>query len=72
MIACCIKCARNFETTEEDANDPGPDLRGPRCPSCYARERQADNERRRLGLPTIAGSRAMFAAIDRANENRRR
>lgn len=62
MIACCGKCLQLFETTEEDANDP----HGVRCPICYRRERQADAERRKLGLPTIAGARAMFAAIDRA------
>ena len=70
MIGRCSRCGEIFQTTEEDANDPGPDLRGPSCPSCYARERQADNERRRMGLPTIAGARAMFAAIDRARGER--
>jgi hypothetical protein len=67
MIACCSKCTALFETTEEDACTPDT-----LCPPCFRRERQADAERRRMGLPTMAGTRAMFAALDRAREIRER
>lgn len=61
MIGKCGKCGELFETTTEDAHTPGT-----QCPTCYRRERQDDAERRRVGLPTMAGTRAMFAAIDAA------
>lgn len=64
MIGCCKKCGELFEGTEEDTN--GPEVT---CPTCYRRERQDDAERRRMGLPTMAGTRAMFAAIDKAREH---
>lgn len=61
MIGRCSKCGELFETTTEDACAPGT-----MCPPCHGQERQADAERSRMGLPTVAGTRAMFAAIDKA------
>lgn len=40
MIGVCSRriatvCRVTWETSEEDAADPGPDRQGPACPECY-------------------------------------